>query len=59
MTARELLKQLRKDAWQEVEARTKRSHVQLKYPEKPGKVTVPIHSGDIPPGTLNSILERR
>lgn len=58
MTVRELLKQLHKDGWQEVEARTKGSHVQLKYPVKSGKVTVPVHSGDIPPGTLNSILRQ-
>ncbi len=58
MTARDLLKQLYKDGWQEIDARTKGSHIQLKHPVKPGKVTVPIHSGDIPPGTLNSILKQ-
>lgn len=58
MTAKEILKQLHKDGWQEVDARTKGSHVQLKHPEKSGKVTVPVHSGDIPPGTLNSILKQ-
>ena len=58
MTARDLLKQLHKDGWQEIDARTKGSHIQLKHPVKSGKVTVPIHSGDIPPGTLNSILKQ-
>ncbi len=58
MTAKEILKMLYKDGWQAVPNRTKGSHLQLKHPTKPGKVTVPIHSGDIPPGTLNSILKQ-
>lgn len=41
-----------------VEARTKGSHIQLKHPSKPGKVTVTNHKGDIAPGTLNSILKQ-
>ena len=56
MTAKEILKQLYADGWREVPNRTKGGHIQLKYPTKPGKVTVPFHSGDIPVGTLNSIL---
>lgn len=55
MTAKEILKQLYADGWREVPNRTKGGHVQLKHPTKPGKVTVPFHSGDIPVGTLNSI----
>ncbi|WP_459996912.1 type II toxin-antitoxin system HicA family toxin [Paradesulfitobacterium aromaticivorans] len=31
------------------------SHIQLTHPTKQGKVTLPNHGGDIPPGTLNSI----
>lgn len=58
MTTREILKILHKDGWREVEARTKGSHLQLKHPSKPGKVTVPYHRGDIAPGTLNSILKQ-
>ena len=35
----------------------KGSHVQLKHPERGGRVTVPIHSGEtIGPGLLRSIL---
>ncbi|WP_333646039.1 type II toxin-antitoxin system HicA family toxin [Lacrimispora sp.] len=30
----------------------------FKHPTKPGKVTVPMHSGDLPRGTLNSILKQ-
>ncbi|MDD4125935.1 MAG: type II toxin-antitoxin system HicA family toxin [Eubacteriales bacterium] len=58
MTVKEIIKILNKDGWQEVPNRTKGSHLQLKHPLKPGKVTVPMHSGDIPPGTLNSILKQ-
>lgn len=58
MTAREILKLLHNDGWREVDGRTKGSHVQLKHPTKPGKVTVPIHSGDIPLGTLKSIKKQ-
>ncbi len=56
MTAKELLKELRKDGW--VEIAQKGSHLNLKHPVKQGKVTIPIHSGDLPPGTLNNILKQ-
>lgn len=58
MTVREVMKILHNDGWREVEARTKGSHIQLKHPSKPGKVTVTNHKGDIAPGTLNSILKQ-
>lgn len=49
MIAREILKILYKDGWYEVNQEG--SHLQLKHPTKPGKVTVPMHSGkDIAPG---------
>lgn len=56
MTAKEILKELHKDGWIEIDQRG--SHLNLKHPTKPGKVTVPIHSGDLPKGTLNSILKQ-
>lgn len=56
MTAKEVLKKLRADGWEEY--KTQGSHIQLKHPVKKSKVTVPFHSGDIPPGTLNSILKQ-
>lgn len=56
MTAREILKLLHKDGWYEVNQEG--SHVQLKHPAKPGKVTVPKHSGDIAPGTLKRIYQQ-
>mgnify|MGYP001017607271 FL=1 len=58
MTVREILKILNKAGWMPVEARTKGSHIQLKHPTKPGKVTVPNHKGDLAPGTLNSIFKQ-
>lgn len=57
MTAREILKLLRKDGWYEVDQDG--SHLQLKHPSKPGKVTIAIHAGkDIAPGTLGKILKQ-
>lgn len=53
MTAREVLKILRKDGWYEIDQEG--SHMQLRHPSKPGKVTVAIQGKkDIPPETLNS-----
>lgn len=56
MTDRELLKILYRDGWYEYQ--TRGSHIQLKHNEKIGKVTVPNHAGDIPKGTVNSILKQ-
>ncbi len=57
MTAREILKKLKDDGWFIVDQRG--SHVQLKHPEKEGKVTVPNHgSKDIPIGTAKQILKQ-
>jgi predicted RNA binding protein YcfA (HicA-like mRNA interferase family) len=56
MTARELIRALKQDGWYEKDQ--KGSHLQLVHSKKKGKVTVPIHSGDIPKGTLNSILKQ-
>ena len=58
MKVKELLKLLKADGWIEVEPRTSGSHLQMKHPTKPGKVTVPVHGGDIPKGTQNSILKQ-
>jgi predicted RNA binding protein YcfA (HicA-like mRNA interferase family) len=53
MHSREILAALAKDGWREV-AR-KGSHVQLKHPRKPGRVTVPHPKRDVPIGTLRNI----
>jgi predicted RNA binding protein YcfA (HicA-like mRNA interferase family) len=35
------------------------SHVQLKHPDHPElRITVPYHSGDVPHGTLRSIIRQ-
>lgn len=56
MKVKELLSLLHEDGW--VKKVQKGSHLQLVHPEKPGKVTVPVHGGDVPIGTLNSILKQ-
>lgn len=56
MTAKEIIKILKKDGW--VIINQEGSHVQLKHPSKTGKVTVPMHSGDIAKGTLNRIYQQ-
>ena len=56
MKVKDLLKELKKDGWLAKEQ--KGSHLQLIHPTKKGKVTLPIHGGDIPKGTLNAILKQ-
>ena len=56
MTARQLLKVLMQDGWWEKSR--KGSQIQLVHSVKKGKVTVPIHKGDIPIGTLRAILKQ-
>jgi predicted RNA binding protein YcfA (HicA-like mRNA interferase family) len=53
MTSRDILAALKADGWYEV-ARGG-SHLQLKHPTKPGRVTVPHPKRDIPVGTLRNI----
>ena len=56
MKVKDLLKELKKDG-QVVKAQNG-SHLQLIHPSKKGKVTLPVHGGDIPKGTLNAILKQ-
>jgi Predicted periplasmic or secreted lipoprotein len=56
MTVRDILKILHNDGWVKKDYRG--SHIQLSHPIKPGKVTVPNHTGDVPTGTLNSIFKQ-
>jgi predicted RNA binding protein YcfA (HicA-like mRNA interferase family) len=53
MTAREVVAALKAAGWLLV--RTKGSHAQYRHPTKPDLVTVPMHPGDLPIGTLKSI----
>ena len=53
MNSRDIIRKLEAAGWREVAC--KGSHVQFKHPEKPGRVTVPHPTRDIPLGTLASI----
>lgn len=53
MDSRRVRARLLADGW--VEVRQRGSHLQLKHPEKPGRVTLPHPKRDIPVGTLRSI----
>jgi predicted RNA binding protein YcfA (HicA-like mRNA interferase family) len=57
VTGNELVRALRKLGWVVVAQRG--SHVQLKHPERRGRVTVPIHAGEtIGPRLLSSVLRQ-
>jgi predicted RNA binding protein YcfA (HicA-like mRNA interferase family) len=56
VTAREALRALQADGWYVV--RTVGSHTHLGHPSKPGIVTVAMHAGTIPTGTLRSIIRQ-
>ena len=53
LTSREVLKALKEDGWYEVA--TRGSHVQLKHPDKAGRVTVPHPRKDLDRKTIRSI----
>ena len=53
MNSKAVIAALKADGW--VEVAQKGSHVQLKHPRKPGRVTVPHPKKDLPIGTLRSI----
>lgn len=56
MTASEVVSRLKSDGWQL--DRQRGSHAIYRHDMKPGIVVVPMHSGDIPKGTLNDILKK-
>ncbi|HHW94569.1 MAG TPA: type II toxin-antitoxin system HicA family toxin [Mogibacterium sp.] len=56
MRAREIEKIIEKDGWKLKS--TKGSHRHYKHPSKPGKVTIPFHTGDLDKRTVKSILEQ-
>ncbi len=56
VTAREAIKLLEANGWQLDSV--KGSHHHFKHPKRKGKITIALHKGDIPPGTLNSILRQ-
>lgn len=56
MTFKEIEKVILNDGW--TYKSTAGSHNQYIHPSKPGKVTIPKHKGDLPKGTINSILKQ-
>lgn len=56
MRTRELEKMIVEDGWYLVSQ--KGSHRQYKHKTKPGKVTIPIHKGDLHPDTAKSVLKQ-
>ncbi len=57
ITATELLRALQRGGW--VEAHQEGSHIQLRHPQKPGRVTIAYHRGDIlNPKTLSRALQQ-
>ena len=57
VTGAELVRALKRAGWTEHEQEG--SHVQLKHPTRPGKVTVPVHAGRvILPKTLANVLRQ-
>ncbi len=56
MRFRELEKLILNDGWQYKGCVG--SHHQYKHPTKPGKVTIPKHTGDIPMIVVKSILKQ-
>jgi predicted RNA binding protein YcfA (HicA-like mRNA interferase family) len=43
VTARALVRALERDGWQQT--RQAGSHLQMTHPNKPGRVTIPLHQG--------------
>lgn len=59
LTARKVLRVLRREGWREQHVRSGTGHVYLIHPTKPGKVTVPVHPGEtLDPKVLKSILHQ-
>lgn len=56
MTVRDIKKLLTNDGWFFV--KQVGSHKHFKHPTKQGKVTIPMHKGDIDKGTAKSILNQ-
>ncbi|MCL2107818.1 MAG: type II toxin-antitoxin system HicA family toxin [Oscillospiraceae bacterium] len=56
MKAKEAESKIFKDNWRFKNA--KGSHRHYIHPTKPGKVTIPFHSGDLDPRTVKSIMKQ-
>jgi predicted RNA binding protein YcfA (HicA-like mRNA interferase family) len=56
VTAQEVIRRLNEDGWYPIKQTG--SHRKFKHDAKPGIVTVPMHRGDIPKGTLGNIYRQ-
>lgn len=56
MTFLEMEKRIKYDGWYLV--KQKGSHCHYRHPVKPGKVTIPKHTGDLHMDTVKSILKQ-
>ncbi len=56
MRLREVESLVLDDGWKLVDVAG--SHYQYEHPNKPGKVTIPFHRGDLPPRVVNSVLKQ-
>jgi predicted RNA binding protein YcfA (HicA-like mRNA interferase family) len=56
VTAAELVRALKQAGWYEV--RQKGSHLRLRHDDRPDDITVAMHAGDVPTGTLRAILRQ-
>jgi predicted RNA binding protein YcfA (HicA-like mRNA interferase family) len=56
MTAKEVESLLYANGW--VKDRQKGSHSIFKHPLRSGRLVLPMHSGDVPKGTLNDIMKK-
>jgi predicted RNA binding protein YcfA (HicA-like mRNA interferase family) len=56
LTAKDVIKLLEQNGWRLDSV--KGSHHHFTHPDQKGKITVAVHKGDIPPGTLNHILKQ-
>ena len=56
VSAREVQRAIQRDGWRVV--RVTGSHTHFGHPTKPGIVTVAMHAGTIPVGTIRSIIRQ-
>jgi predicted RNA binding protein YcfA (HicA-like mRNA interferase family) len=54
MKYKELIKKLEEDGWYLV---SHKRHLKYRHRIKPGQLTVPFHTGEIPSGTAKRILK--
>jgi predicted RNA binding protein YcfA (HicA-like mRNA interferase family) len=56
VTAVQVVRALKKAGWYEV--RQSGSHLRLRHDERPEDLTVAMHAGDVPIGTIRAILRQ-